>query len=94
MVVFAAVAVAFDVVGYYVGWGLPQAIASTLLSVIFTASVIIGARTGLLNPAFFETLGWPEGTAIVTWLIVGIIVLLGLGSVTSAFKRIQPSTQK
>ena len=88
VVVFAAVAVAFDVIGYYVGWGLPQALASLALSVLFTAAVVIAVRGGLLNPAYFDAIGWPAGTEIVGWIVIVVVALLGLGSVSTAFRRI------
>ncbi len=88
VVVFAAVAIAFDVIGYYVGWGVPQALASLLLTVLFTAAVVIAVRGGLLNPAYFDGIGWPAGTEIVGWIIIAVVVLLGLGSVSTAFRRI------
>lgn len=94
VVVFAAVAIGFDVIGYYVGWGIPQALSALVLSVIFTTLVVVSVRNGLLNPAFFESINWPEGTSVVGWIIIVLFVLLGLSNVTSAFRRARPSHQK
>jgi hypothetical protein len=88
VVVFAAVAIAFDVIAYYVGWRVPQALASLLLTVLFTGAVVVAVRGGLLNPAYFDGFGWPAGTEIVGWIIIAVVVLLGLGSVSTAFRRI------
>lgn len=88
VVVFAAVAIAFDVIAYYVGWSLPQALASLALTVLFTTTVVVAVRGGLLNPAFFEA----GGAEVAGWIIIAVVVLLGLGSVSTAFRRIP--TQK
>jgi hypothetical protein len=91
VIVFAAAAVAFDVIGYYVGWGVPQAISNAALSVIFVLTVVGVARGGeLLNPAFFEAAGWPEGAGpdgVVTWIIIVVIVLLSITNVGDGFTR-------
>lgn len=95
VVVFAAVAIAFDVIGYYIGWGIPQALSSSVLTVLFTTAVIITTRNGLLNPAFFEAIGWPAAAGpngFGSWTIVVITVLLGLMNVVGAFRRSRPAT--
>lgn len=95
VVVFAAVAIAFDVIGYYVGWGLPQAISSIVLSLLFTAGVVVTARNSLLNPTFFDGIGWsgaagPNG--FLTWTIIVLAVLMGLSYIAGALKRARPAT--
>ena len=91
VVAFAVASIAFDVFGYYVGWGFPQAMANALLSVLFVATVVGVARGGeLLNPAFFESVGWPEGggaNGVVSWIIIVVIVLLSLGNAADGFTR-------
>lgn len=90
-IAFAVASIAFDVIGYYVGWGVPQAIANALLSVLFVATVVGVARSGeLLNPAFFESVGWPAGggpNGVVTWVIIVVIVLMSLGNAADGFTR-------
>lgn len=91
VVCFAAASVAFDVIGYYVGWGLPQAIANATLSALFVATVVGVARGGeLLNPAFFEAVDWPEGggsNGVLTWIIIAFIVLLSVTNAVDGFVR-------
>ena len=89
VIVFAAASVAFDVVGYYVGWGVPQAISNAALSVLFVVTVVGVARGGeLLNPVFFED--WPEGAGpdgVITWIIVIVITLLSITNALDGFAR-------
>jgi hypothetical protein len=90
-IAFAVASIAFDVIGYYVGWGLPQAIANALLSVLFVTTVVGLARSGeLLNPAFFDSIGWAAGggpNGVVTWVIIVVIVLISLGNAADGFTR-------
>jgi hypothetical protein len=95
VVVFAAVAIGLDVIGYYVGWGMPQAITSILLSVLFTVGVVITARNGLLNPVFFDGIGWvgaAGANGFLTWIVIVLVVLMGLSYIAGALKRARPST--
>ena len=86
VIVFAAAAIAFDVIGYYVGWGIPQALSNAALSVFFVSTVVGVARGGeLLNPAFFEAVGWSAGADVVTWIIIVVIVLLSITNVATGF---------
>ena len=91
VVIFAAASIAFDVVGYYLGWGVPQALSNALLSALFIATVVGVSRAGdLLNPAFFEAAGWPEGAGpngVVTWIIIVVVVLLSLTNALNGFSR-------
>jgi hypothetical protein len=95
VIIFAAAAIAFDVIGYYVGWGIPQAISNAALSVLFVGCVVGVARGGeLVNPAFFEAVGWPAGAGadgVVTWIIIAVMVLLSIGNVSGGFARARRS---
>lgn len=88
---FAIASVAFDVAGYYVGWGYIQALSNAALSVIFTSVVLVLAFSGnLLNPEFFATVGWPKGAGsngVITWIIAVFILLLGIANVGDGFGR-------
>lgn len=91
VVIFAAASIAFDVIGYYIGWGFPQALSNALLSAIFVATVVGVARGGeLLNPTFFEGVGWPEGAGpdgVVTWIVIIVVVLLSVTNAADGFTR-------
>lgn len=92
VIAFAAVAVAFDVIGYYVGWGIPQAISNAGLSILFVVTVVGVARYGsLLNPAFFDAVGWPAGAGqngVATWIVIAVITLLSITNVADGFTRV------
>lgn len=91
VVVFAAVSIAFSVVGYYVGWGIPQALSNLVLSVMFVVVVVGSVRSGsLLNPEFFDAIDWPSGAGengVVGWIIVVVVGLLSLGNAVDGFAR-------
>lgn len=95
IVVFAGASIAFDVIGYYVGWGVPQALANAILSVLFIATVVGVSRVGeLLNPAFFDAVGWQEGAGpngVVTWIIIAVVVLLSITNAADGFARARKS---
>lgn len=74
--------------GHYVGWGIPQAVASAALSVLFSVPVIVLALTGaLLNEQFYALTGWPEGTTVVSWIITVFIGLLSFLDLVDGFTR-------
>lgn len=83
---FAAARIGFDLLGYYVGWGVPQAVANTVLGVLFIVPVgWLGAEGLLLNEAFFAAVGWPR--AVISNVIVIALVLMGLADSAEGFRR-------
>lgn len=85
-VVFAAVRIGFDLVGYYLGWGVPQAVANAVMGLAF--AVLGGWVTAgglLLNDAFLTAMGWPEG--VVVWVVVIAVVLMALNDSVNGFVR-------
>lgn len=85
-VVFAAVRIGFDLVGYYVGWGVPQAAAHAVMGLAFVVlGVWVTASGALLNDAFLEAMGWPEG--VVTWVVVIVVVLMAVNDSINGFVR-------
>ena len=74
--------------GHYVGWGYPQALGNAVLGLLFSVPVIVLALSGaLLNPAFFTATDWPNGDAVVSWIIVVLIGLLSFTDVVDGFAR-------
>lgn len=88
---FAVASIAFDVVGYYVGWGYIQALSNAAISVIFTTVVLgLAFSNNLLNSQFFHAVGWPEGAGsngVVTWIIAVFFILLGIANVSDGLAR-------
>ena len=81
LVVLAVVGIAFEFVKYYAGPSLPLAFSNLVLNAAVVVPVVWLAATGqLLNPAFFEGVGWPEGAEVPGILTTVIIVgaILGL----------------
>lgn len=81
----------FDLLAYYVGWGIPQACANAVLAVLFVVPVVVLLVSGqLLNPRFFSAIGWSYGASPVgglTWVIVSAVAVLGLIDVVQGFVR-------
>jgi hypothetical protein len=88
---FAAAAIALDVAAYYVGRGRAYAFANLVLSALFVACTVAVAWGGrLLNADFFAAIGWPAGAGangIVTWVVMGAILLLSVSNVSIAFSK-------
>jgi hypothetical protein len=98
VVLFAAAAIALDLVAYYVGWGITQALATTLLSILFVSGTIVLARSGdLLNREFFAAIDWQAGAGpdgVVTWIIIAFVVLISIPNVVGGFSRLHaPATR-
>ncbi|GAA2376691.1 permease prefix domain 1-containing protein [Nonomuraea africana] len=102
-VLFAVARIGFDLVGYYVGWGVPQAVANAVLSLLFMVPAVWVTAAGLLlNDAFFAAVGWPEGAAapgVITTIVVIGVILIGLqdagkGFVRALRHRPRPTTNK
>jgi hypothetical protein len=91
IVFFTAAAIGLDIAGYYVGRGRAYAFANLAISAVFVACGVGIAWGGrLLNGAFFDDIGWPEGggpNGVVTWGIIAIIILLSVTNVTGAFTK-------
>lgn len=83
---FAAARIGFDLLGHYVGWGMPQAVANAVLTVLFLVPVIWLTTGGLLlNDAFFAALGWPR--AVISNVLVIALALMGLADTAEGFRR-------
>jgi hypothetical protein len=83
---FAAARVGFDLLGHYVGWGMPQAVANAVLSVLFIGSAGWLTTKGLLlNDAFFAAMGWPQ--AVISNVLMIALVLMGLADSAEGFRR-------
>jgi hypothetical protein len=83
---FAAARIGFDLLGLYVGWGMPQAVANAVLTVLFLVPVIWLTTGGLLlNDAFFAALGWPR--AVISNVLVIALALMGLADTAEGFRR-------
>ncbi|MGN9786104.1 permease prefix domain 1-containing protein [Nonomuraea sp. ZG12] len=85
-VFFAAARIGFDLLGYYVGWGVPQAVANAVLGVLFSVTVVwLAAGDLLLNHAFLAALGWSR--SVVTYVVVITVVLMSLTDSADGFRR-------
>jgi hypothetical protein len=94
LVVVSALAIGFQFVQYYVGPTLPIAFGNLAVNVAFGVPIVWLAATGqLLNPAFFEGVGWPEGAEVpgvlTTVIIVGSILGLLFDSIDGFRKALQ-----
>lgn len=76
---FLAVVVAeivFEFVLYRRGWSRPMAVVNALLQLALAIPLVTLLLTGLLNQAFFDRAGWPEGggadgpVAVIAWVTV------------------------
>ncbi len=74
---FAVASISLHLFAYYTGWSTGNAIANTLLGVLFVVPVIwITASGRLLNDDYFSAVGWPEGAGIVTVVVAVVFILL------------------
>ncbi len=74
---YAAVSISLHVFAYYTGWSVSNAVATVALGVLFVVPAVWLTASGqLLNPDYFEAIGWPAGLGIVTGIVVAVIVLL------------------
>lgn len=94
LVVLAAIGIGFQFVSYYAGPTLPVAFGNLVINAAFVVPVVWLAATGqLLNPAFFEGVGWPEGAEVpgilTTVIIVGSIVGLVFDSIDGLVKALR-----
>ncbi len=94
LVVVAVLAIAFQFVTYYRGPSLPVAFGNLAINIAFGIPVIWLASTGqLLNPAFFDGVGWPEGDDIpgimVTVIVIGTVVGLVFDSIDGFVKALR-----
>jgi len=91
IVCIAVVRIGFDLLAYYAGWGLPQALANTALAVLFVGPIVfVAAQGALLNPAFFDAIGWPGGAAPgggLTVTILVVVIVLSVADVVVGFAR-------
>jgi len=85
LVVLAVIGIAFEFVKYYAGPSLAIAFGNLVIDAAFVVPVVWLAATGqLLNPAFFEGVGWPAGAEVPGVLTTVIIVGTILGLVFDA----------
>ena len=94
LVVLAVIGIAFEFVNYYAGPSLPMAFSNLVINAAFVVPVVWLAATGqLLNPAFFEGVGWPEGAEVpgvlTMVIIIGTIVALVFDSIDGFVKALR-----
>jgi hypothetical protein len=92
LVVVAVIAIGFQFVQYYRGPSIPVAFGNLAINAAFGIPVVWLAATGqLLNPDFFEGVGWPaEVPAILTTvIIVGTIVGLLFDTIDGFVKAVR-----
>ncbi|MFD2348139.1 hypothetical protein ACFSTC_00180 [Nonomuraea ferruginea] len=64
----------------------PQAVAHAVMGLAFVVlGVWVTAGGALLNDAFLEAMGWPEG--VVTWVVVIVVVLMAVNDSINGFVR-------
>jgi hypothetical protein len=92
LVVLAAIGIGFEFVKYYAGPTLPVAFGNLVINAAFGIPVAWLAATGqLLNPAFFEGVGWSDEVyGIVTMVIVvGTLIALAFDSIDGFVKAVR-----
>jgi len=73
---YAAVSISFHLFAYYTGWSVSNAMATIVLDVLFVVPAVWLTASGrLLNPDYFDVVGWPQGVGVVTAIVVVVVLL-------------------
>jgi hypothetical protein len=86
-VAIVVVAAGFGLATEYLGWTTRLAVVNAILTV-FGMSLLVWlvASNNLVNPEFFESIGWSsDAPATIGWILVGLAVLNGIRSIVSGF---------
>jgi|GEM_PF-831411 hypothetical protein len=76
---YAAVSISFHIASYSTGWSFANAIATLVLGVLFVVPTVWLAASGrLINPDYFDAIGWPAGAGVVTTIVIVVVVLLSV----------------
>lgn len=86
-VAIVVVASGFGLATEYLGWTTRLAWINAGLTVVGMSLLVwLVASSNLLNPAFFESIGWSSDAPVtIGWILAGVAVLNGIRSIVSGF---------
>lgn len=74
---YSVASISFHVFAYYTGWSTSNAIASVILDVLFLVPAVWLVASGrLLNRAYFEAIGWPDGVDVVRNIVLAVVIVM------------------